>query len=404
MTEEPTPTLRLQHFDVRPTEYDGRRGLALTDHLGVAEPAFLPEGLLPIVGRLDGEHTIAAIEAELPGAPAGFVSRIVDQLDQRLLMFSPRYEAARDAAWSALTQEGVRPCRHAGSAGYPADPTALREALDGIVPSPTGAPASPRNPRPRGVVAPHIDLARGRDGYAQAYGYLAEAEPADLYVVFGTGHYGPSMPLTGMPLDWETPLGRARTDRAFVETVHEQLGTPSTEDLLLHNQEHSIEFQVLFLQHVLGDRPFEVACFMTGGLPSATGDPDREEYVVRLRRVLADLAAAARDRSVCWVAGADLAHLGPFFGDDEPIDDGVLQRLARDETERLAHLHAGAPGAFHRAVQANGNPDRVCGAAPIYLAAHLAGGAGELLHYGQAPAADGSQVVSFCSVGYGDAG
>ena len=148
------------------------------------------------------------------------------------------------------------------------------------------------------------------------------------------------------------------------------------------------------------DRPFEFACFLTRQLPSGDGHPDNEDYAVRIREALAT-AAAASEKSVCWIAGADLAHLGPFFGDEQPVDDSLLERLFADEKERLSLLEQGSPGAFHRAVHDRGNPDRVCGASPIYLAAGLAGGAGEVLHYGQAAAPDGSQVVSFCSVGYG---
>ncbi|MBZ0153125.1 MAG: hypothetical protein K8J09_16500, partial [Planctomycetes bacterium] len=47
-----------------------------------------------------------------------------------------------------------------------------------------------------------------------------------------------------------------------------------------------------------------------------------------------------------------------------------------------------------------GNPDRVCSAPAITLCAALAGGPAELLHYGQARAADDSQTVSFCALAF----
>jgi len=103
---------------------------------------------------------------------------------------------------------------------------------------------------------------------------------------------------------------------------------------------------------------------------------------------------------VCWIAGADLAHVGPFFGDERPVDAALLQRLDRDERARLRHLEDGLPGAFHAAVAECDNPDRVCSAPAIALTAALAGGSGELLHYGNAPADDGSQVVGFCAMAF----
>jgi len=395
----PRPALR--GFDFQRVTQDGQSGLALIDRLGLTEGAvFLPDGLVPLVGRMDGTRTIAELRAALTGPghepmPPGFIEDLVAQLDERLLLHGPRFDAALRAAADAFLAAGARPPSHAGSAGCPRDPAQLADALEGILGTTT-----PHRAAARGLIAPHIDLLRGRDGYAQAYGWLAEHEPADLYVLFGTGHGGPSAPVTGLPLDWDTPLGRVATDGAFVAAVHDALGPAAPQDLLLHRGEHSLEFQVLFLRHLLGERPFRVACFMTGYLPSGTGDPGEEEYVHNILDAFR-AAAAETSGSVCYIAGADLAHLGPFFGDDAPVDGARLDQLRRDEAERLRHLVAGEPGAFHRAVDADGNPDRVCGASPIFLTAALCGGGGELLHYGQAPATDGSQVVSFCAMGFG---
>jgi hypothetical protein len=292
----------------------------------------------------------------------------------------------------------VRPARHAGSAGYPAEEVALRSALQELVPA-----AAAVRPSPRGLIAPHIDLRRGKEGYATAYRRLAESEPADLYVVFGTGHQGPAAPVTGLALDWQTPLGRVRTDRDFLRAVEQRIGAPSQDDLFLHRDEHSIEFQVLLLQHLAelrGGPPFAVAGFLCGALPSSNGDPAGEDYAVRLLAAFRT-AAAQSGKKVCWVAGADLAHLGPFFGDEQPVGRPLLERLERDERQRLSCLQRGEPSAFHQAVDGPGNPDRVCSAPAIWLTASLAGGTGEVLHYGQAADQGGNQVVSFCSVAFG---
>jgi AmmeMemoRadiSam system protein B len=247
-------------------------------------------------------------------------------------------------------------------------------------------------------VAPHIDLARGEDGYAAAYRWLAARAPADLYVVFGTGHAGPAAPLlTGLAMDWETPLGVVRTDRDVVAAVHATLGPADPRDTLLHRDEHSLEFQMLMLRHVLGERPFAVAGFLCGQLPSSDGDPGGEEYVSAL---IGAFRSAVAGRRVCFVAGADLAHVGPFFGDPDAVDAATLARIGADDRARLDHVVAGVPGGFHRAVEGDGNPDRICGTAPIFLVGLLAGGTAELLHYGQARADDGSQVVTFASLGF----
>jgi AmmeMemoRadiSam system protein B len=409
MASPPDPQLRpaVRALDVQRATQGRARGIVLTDRLGLSEPTFLPEALLPIVGRCDGTKTLAEIRRLAShqvgeDVPLAFVEDLVRQLDERLLLVGERFAAAVAAAAAAFAAAGVRPARHAGSAGYPAEPEALRAALAALVgPTTNGAPRAVREMR--GLVAPHIDLARGAAGYAAAYARLAAAPPADLYVVFGTGHAGPGAPVTGLALDWETPLGRTATDRGFVAAVHDAIGAANPADVLHHRDEHSLEFQVLFLQHLhercFGGRPFEVACFLCGALPSASGDPLAEAWCQRLLAAFRGAERAAKKR-VCWIAGADLAHIGPFFGDDAPVGDARLATLAAAERERLALLQRGAPGAFHAAVDCAQNPDRVCSAPAITLCAELAGGNGELLHYGQARADDGSQCVSYCAMAF----
>ncbi len=390
---------QLRSLAAERTAVDGRDGMALSDPLDLAEPCFVPRELLPILVRFDGRHRLAAIaqaatrELRQPVAKE-FVEQLARDLDARQLLRSPTFFAARDQALATWLQGGVRSASHQGSAGYPAAPPLLRRALGAMVPGTAGD-----RPTPRGLIAPHIDLQRGRVGYAAAYGHLLGCAPADLYVLFGTGHQGPGAPVTGLPLDWQTPLGTAPTDRPFIAATHAAIGAATADDLLLHRREHSLEFQVLLLQHLherRGAPPPQVAAFLCGRLPSTDGDPTGEDY---LQRLLAAVRAAERQHGgrICYLAGADLAHLGPFFGDANAISDDLLARLERDERAHFAHLVAAAPGAFHRAVEGNGNPDRVCSAPAIALTALLAGGAAELLHYGQAVASDRSQVVSFCA-------
>ncbi len=377
------------------------RGVVITDPLGLLTgQVFVPEGLLPIVGRFDGRRTVADIERELAALegdlPEGLVADVVRQLDENLLLDGELFRNTLASTMREFLDADARPAAHAGTAGYPADPAACAAALEAILGERPDAAA----PAPAGLIAPHIDLARGHAGYGAAYRALAAREPADLFVVLGTGHQGPSAPITGLLQDWVTPLGRLATDRDFVERVHQRLGQPAELDLFLHRGEHSIEFQALFLTHLFGTRDAGIAGFLCGALPSGVGDPDREGYVAAIVEAFAD-AAKASGKRVCFVAGADLAHVGPEFGDPKPIDDARLAQLARDDRARLAALEAGRPGAFHRAVIGPGNPDRVCSATAIYLAARLAGGPAELLHYGQARAEDGSQAVTFCAAMFG---
>ena len=72
-------------------------------------------------------------------------------------------------------------------------------------------------------------------------------------------------------------------------------------------------------------------------------------------------------RRVAFVAGADLAHVGPRFGDPEPISADELQRVEREDRAMLGAVEAGdARGLLRRASPRDGDRRRICGLSPIY--------------------------------------
>lgn len=396
-TERP----RVRPLEVHPVTTGPQRGVVLVDPMGlVPGQVFVPEHLLPVAGLFDGTRTIPEIEAILAAAgappPEGFVADLARRFDESLLLEGELFRNTLLATARDFAGREARPARHAGSHGLPADPDECAHHLESLLPSADDV-RHPTGPAPRALIAPHIDLGRGVPGYVAAYRALRERDVPDLFVVLGTGHAGPSAPVTGLGLHWETPRGSLRTDREFVGAVHERIGPPDPLDVFLHREEHSIEFQMVWLAHLFGARDIRVAGFLCGDLPSGPAGPDGEDYVQRIVDAFREAAAGKR---VCFVAGADLAHVGPFFGDPEPVDGGRLARLAEADHARLRHLEAGRPGAFHAAVLDRDNPDRVCSATALYLTARIAGTPARLLHYGQASAEDGSQCVTFCSAAF----
>jgi hypothetical protein len=65
MPPAPDPQRRpaIRGLDVQRVAHGREVGIVLTDRLGLGEPTFLPEALLPIVGRCDGTKTLAAKRA-----------------------------------------------------------------------------------------------------------------------------------------------------------------------------------------------------------------------------------------------------------------------------------------------------------------------------------------------------
>jgi AmmeMemoRadiSam system protein B len=118
--------------------------------------------------------------------------------------------------------------------------------------------------------------------------------------------------------------------------------------------------------------------------------------VPRFLDALAD-AVAATGRRVAYVAGADLAHVGPRFGDPEPVSAAELQRVAREDREMLATVEAGDAAAFFDSAARDGDRRRICGLSPIWALLRATGGRrGTVRRYGQWP--DPAAVVTYASV------
>jgi AmmeMemoRadiSam system protein B len=104
-------------------------------------------------------------------------------------------------------------------------------------------------------------------------------------------------------------------------------------------------------------------------------------------------------RKVCVIAGVDLAHVGPRFGDALANTPAVLERVAREDGKMLEPVIAADPAAFFESVAADGDSRRICGLSPIYAFLRaLPGARGELLRYSQWP--DQQGAVSFCAAAF----
>jgi AmmeMemoRadiSam system protein B len=253
-------------------------------------------------------------------------------------------------------------------------------------------------------VAPHIDFHRGGPGYAWAYRALLEAEDVDCFVVLGTAHAGldgHSFAATRKP--YATPLGPLAVD----EEVLEALVSRAPGDLFAaeaaHRREHSIEFQAVSIRYAAtcrggspGPRFVPLLASFAHECLAAGRDPAEDRQARGTLDALAEVMATV-PRRYCLVAGADLAHVGPQFGDPAPVSAEDLRWIARDDRAMLEHVTAGDPAGFLRSVAADGDRRRICGLSPIYaLLSLLPPSAGRLLHYGQWP--DPHGTVTFASV------
>ena len=398
---------RLRALDAFPVEQDGERLIGLRDPSGFTEQvALLPIPALDIVSLFDGGHSLGEIHRVVsarhgPQAPAleeiaGFAAR----LDDVGFLDSPRFAERRRRIEEAWLASRSRPAAHAGGA-YAGEADALRSQIDGFFVHPEGpglpeAGAARRSLR--GLISPHIDFHRGGPTYAWAYRALLERTDADMFVILGTCHGGMADPFTVTLKPYETPLGPAEVDRDFFEVLRRRYPHDLLASETAHRSEHSIEFQAVMLRRLLGGKPFTILPVLASFLHEAVwsgGAPEADPRVPRFMDALGD-SLAASERRACVIAGVDLAHVGPRFGDAEANTPAFLERVAREDREMLEPVLATDPAGFFESVAADGDSRRICGLSPIYaLLRALPGARGELLRYSQWP--DRQGAVSFCA-------
>jgi AmmeMemoRadiSam system protein B len=191
-------------------------------------------------------------------------------------------------------------------------------------------------------------------------------------------------------------------DGDFVDALARRARQDCFASELAHRNEHSIEFQAVFLQYLYaGRREVRVVPVLTSFVHEALLRRRRPEDDRRVRAFLDALTetVAASGRRVAFIAGADLAHMGPRFGDPQPVSADELAAIGREDRAMLEPVAAGDAEAFFESVRRDNDRRRICGLSPIYTLLRALGGArGTLRRYGQWPDPEG--VVTFASLVY----
>jgi len=409
---------RLRAVEAFPVQHEGQRCIALRDPAGFTDRiAVLPGPLLDLVSLFDGEHPVAAIHeilrrrhGEAPSVDQ--IGALIEQLDDAGFLDSERFRARRRATDDAFRQSPTRPAAHAGGA-YAGAPEALREQIAGFFRHPDGpGPADGARladgPSRRAagtlsaLIAPHIDFHRGGPTYGRAYQEVLDRSDADLFVILGTCHAGMADPFAITLKPYDTPLGPAAVDRDFYEALARRAGQDLLASEPAHRAEHSIEFQALMLQYLLGARrPFTILPVLASYLHEAVWagtEPEADPRVPRFLDALGETIASS-PRRVCLIAGVDLAHVGPRFGDPDANTEASLATVERADRAMLEPVVAGDARGFFAGVAADGDARRICGLSPIYsLLRVLPEAPGRLIQYRQWPDPEGA--VTFCAVSF----
>jgi AmmeMemoRadiSam system protein B len=334
-----------------PVTVDGRAMICFQDSQKLSKGVLIPHALFArMVSFFDGEHSIRDIQYEAMRQYGELlyteqIQDLTEELDAALLLESSRFEETLRKAIEDFGNRPVRPPFFSGTS-YAAEASELGNQLRGYFLSldgPGGPDRKKKAPGLKGIIAPHIDFQRGGHCYAWAYKALAEAEEADLYIILGIAHAPSECPFSLTLKDFETPFGVARTDRDFVEILSKHSSKNLFRDEFLHRSEHSIEFQIVFLQSVLGpEMKGSIVPVLCGSLDRYLCEerlPEEDPSIAEFFNAL-KLVAADSGKRVCFISGVDLAHMGPQFGDPEPVDDLGRVSIKTEDQKALEKITA----------------------------------------------------------------
>ena len=343
----------------------------------------LRQRLFQLTGELDlGEVERSLIETL---STAGFLE---DEAFARM-------QAGRQCEFEASP---VREPAHAGSA-YPADAAEMRGVMNEFMQD--AAPTSDGNLF--AIAAPHVSPEGGWRSYRAAYSQLRPEHKDRTFVILATSHYG--MPetfgLTRKP--FRTPLGDAQPDLARIDWLAGRGGAGIRMEDYCHSFEHTVELQIIFLQHMLGAN-VKILPVLIGSFAHSIyqgGAPEKDDKV----RAFLDAMGELRERegdNLFFVLGVDMAHMGARYQDrfEAVAGEGRMLEVEARDRARIERINSLDAAGYWDLVQENHDDLKWCGSAPFYTFLKTAPGAkGELLHYEQWNI-DEQSVVSFAGMGF----
>lgn len=380
--------------------------IVLSDPYNVAEsPIVINYEFYMLLMNFDGIKTTEDFQKELEtelDLPVDMekIMEEINKLDEMFFLDSENYRKRNKELYSEFINNPVRPPVCAGFS-YSSDKEKLSAELDNLfsksdIEQTTGHADS--------VIIPHIDFRVGENAlktYAAAYHAIRNTE-ADLFVILGTSHYSANDYFMLSEKDFQTPLGITETDREVIAELKQKSKDNFTIDEFAHKPEHSIEFQVLLLQHYFKDRKFKILPILLGSLfedIQFNSKPEEKSkyknFVENLNEILIE-----KGRIPVFISSVDFGHIGRKFGDDFDAHP-LLDELNKEDNKLIKSLEEINKDGFFGKISQDLDKWRICGTAPIYAMLSLNNFAkGELLNYSQWDETEANSAVSFASMAF----
>lgn len=403
---------KLRNINVFPVQSSGQTLLCLQDPQNIGEKAlFLSPPLYLIVSLFDGQHSILDIQAEYMRKFREFLyteklQEIISQLDEALFLEGERFQEALRQKDEEFRKASFREAVFAGKS-YEADPDRLKAQLERYFEGENG-PGSLGQKKSakglKGVVAPHIDFQRGGSCYAFAHREVWERNSSACFIIFGTAHAPMENPFCLTRKDFVTPLGTLNVDKELVDAIQSHCPDDLFKDEGVQRSEHSIEFQSVFLRYLYPEpNSLRIVPILTGSFHEAIERGISPMELKPIRQFIDALkkAVSSLGRKVCYIASADLAHMGVQFGDRDGVSEYGLRVISQQDHEMLEYAEKMDGEGFFTSISREKDRRNICGLPAIYsMLKILEAREGKLLKYDQAFTPETQSVVTFASLAF----
>jgi AmmeMemoRadiSam system protein B len=379
-------------LDFFPSPDRGRPGLVIQDRSRYSDHQLIvPPPLVQVLELFDGQNTSLDLRAALTRITGELdISDVAAQLESTLsgagFLQDDNFASIRDTRLREWRSAEVLIHSHSGPPNYPDDAAALKQKFDlwfNAVPKPDAKQV-------RAIASPHASPEAARRSYANAYAALAQSISKEqaaekTFVILGTSHYGEMDRLGTTRKTFDTPVGRAPVNLSLLAELRRDGGAGVLDEDYFFSLEHSVEFQVVFLQYLYGPN-VKILPLLCGSYARSIylgGAPEQSDEVRRYLDALRALDAKHGEELV-WVLGVDMAHIGKRYDDEAPATaySGAMNAVEQQDRRRIDSLNAGEIDSFWAQVQEGRDPLKWCGSAPFYTFLRAMPWArGELLDY-----------------------
>ena len=217
---------------------------------------------------------------------------------------------------------------------YESDFAKLSKQLESLFEQgPGSTPLEKRTKSIRAAIIPHSPFNLSGKCAAWAYKEIGEAPSPFTYVILGSLHNNPSDKVLVSLEDFSTPFGVIKTDKSLANKL---LDPSIGVDEPSHNEEHSIETQLPFLQFINKKNLDTIRI-----LPILTSTLN----ITTIKKIAQKLA---ENRDMIYIVSSDLIHYGPLYKftpfrynqekEMENLTNNILDKIINLQTEEFLKL------------------------------------------------------------------